>query len=90
MKATRWGPVAILLLGVAILGSTGEPNKEGYRLTPYRPVLRFRHKVLIAIFLSFALHNKWDTVLYRPNYSNAFYRPLIVLVVFLPAEKHSW
>ncbi|XP_029703296.1 follistatin-related protein 5 isoform X3 [Takifugu rubripes] len=44
MKATRWGPVAVLLLGVAILGSTGEPNKEGYRLTPYRPVLRFRHK----------------------------------------------
>lgn len=33
-------------------------------------------------FLSFALHNKSDIVLYRPNYSDAFYLPLIVLVVF--------
>lgn len=41
-------------------------------------------------FLSFALHNKWDIVLYRPNYSDAFYLPLIVVVVFLPAQKHSW
>lgn len=41
-------------------------------------------------FLSFAVHNKWDIVLYRPNYSNAFYLHLIVLVVLLPAEKHSW
>lgn len=88
MTATRWGPVAILLLGVAVLGSTGETNKEGYRLTPYRPVLRFRHKVLIAIFYHLHSIYKWDIVLYRPNYSDAFY--LIVLVVFLPAEKHSW
>lgn len=41
-------------------------------------------------FLSFALHIKWDIVLYRPNYSDAFYLPLIILVVFLTAEKHSW
>ncbi|TWW55360.1 hypothetical protein D4764_09G0004090, partial [Takifugu flavidus] len=53
MKATRWGPVAVLLLGVAILGSTGEPNKEGYRLTPYRPVLRFRHKIRSLYIVTF-------------------------------------
>lgn len=46
MKAPRWWPVAVLLLGVAGLGSSGAPNKEGPRLAPYRPVLRFRHKVL--------------------------------------------
>lgn len=50
MKTSRWGPVAILLLGVAVLSCNGEPNKEVYRLAPYRPVLRFRHKVLIVIF----------------------------------------
>lgn len=51
MKATRWWPVAILLLGVAVLGSNGAPNKEGYRLAAYRPVLRFRHKVLLFIVI---------------------------------------
>lgn len=71
MKAARWWPVAILLLGVTVLGTSGAPNKEGYRLAPYRPVLRFRHKVFIVIpvfhlglqlLISFFLHDVGQAV----------------------------
>uniref|UniRef100_A0A3B4TZC3 Follistatin-like 5 n=1 Tax=Seriola dumerili TaxID=41447 RepID=A0A3B4TZC3_SERDU len=44
MKTARWWSAAILLLGLAVLGADGRPNKEGFGLPPYRPVVRFRHK----------------------------------------------
>lgn len=49
MKTARWWPVAILLLGSVVLGANGTPDKEGFRSSPYRPVVRFRHKVLITV-----------------------------------------
>lgn len=54
MKTARWWSAAILLLGLAVLGANGRPNGEGFGSPPYRPVVRFRHKVLIP----FAACNK--------------------------------
>uniref|UniRef100_A0A665U9C4 Follistatin-like 5 n=1 Tax=Echeneis naucrates TaxID=173247 RepID=A0A665U9C4_ECHNA len=45
---TRWWSAVIFLLGLAVLGADGRPNKEGFGLPPYRPVVRFRHKDGIA------------------------------------------
>lgn len=50
MKTARWWSAAILLLGLAVIGANGRPNKEGFGSPSYRPVVRFRHKVLIAFF----------------------------------------
>lgn len=52
MKTARWWSVAFLLLGLAVLGNNGRPNKEGFGSPPYRPVMKFRHKVLIALIFN--------------------------------------
>ncbi|XP_010793869.1 follistatin-related protein 5 [Notothenia coriiceps] len=44
MKTAGWWSAAILLLGLAVLGADGRPNKEEFRSPLYRPVVRFRHK----------------------------------------------
>ncbi|XP_068571321.1 follistatin-related protein 5 [Cebidichthys violaceus] len=44
MKTAGWWSAAILLLGLAVLGADGRPDKEGLRSPLYRPVVRFRHK----------------------------------------------
>lgn len=90
MKTARWWPAAILLLGLAVLGANGRPNKEGFRSPPYRPVVRFRHKVLIAVFFSFKGHCAFSK--YRTYHSGAFYLHqttlVVVIVVFLPTEMY--
>lgn len=52
MKTARWWSVAFLLLGLAVLGNNGRPNKEGFGSPPYRPVMKFRHKVLIGLIFN--------------------------------------
>uniref|UniRef100_A0A3B3WGB8 Follistatin-like 5 n=1 Tax=Poecilia mexicana TaxID=48701 RepID=A0A3B3WGB8_9TELE len=48
MLLSDWWWVAILMVGISGLGATGRPDKEGFGSQTYRPVVKFRHKVLIA------------------------------------------
>lgn len=91
MKTARWWPAAVLLLGLAVLGTIARPNKEGFRSPPYRPVVRFRHKVSIAIF-SFLLatrehcsYSKYGTN-YNGTLPSSGDSP--VVVIQLPAETY--
>ena len=94
MKTARWGSAAILLLGLAVLGADGRPNKEGFGSPAYRPLVRFRHKVLTRLLSSFAVRNKRTHVLlffakYKTNYSGTPPTPPPVVVVFLPILKKN-
>lgn len=44
MRTARWWSAAIFLLGLVAPGADSRPNKEAFGPSPYRPVVRFRHK----------------------------------------------
>uniref|UniRef100_A0A1A8C6L8 Follistatin-like 5 n=1 Tax=Nothobranchius kadleci TaxID=1051664 RepID=A0A1A8C6L8_NOTKA len=44
MKTAQWWSLAVLVLGLTVLGTSGRPNKEEFGSQPYRPVIKFRHK----------------------------------------------
>lgn len=74
MKTARWWSAAILLLGLSVLDADGRPNKEEFGSPPYRPIVRFRHKVLIAFFfhLLSVTRRMCAFAKYETNYSGAF------------------
>lgn len=63
VNMSKWWSTAILLLGLTIGNGDERPNKEVFGPLPNRPLVRFRHKVLISFFFwEFAVLNKRSTV----------------------------
>lgn len=94
MKTARWWSAAILLLGLAVLGADGRPNKEGFGLPPYRPVVRFRHKVLIVFFFNLLSVTRDLSAFakYKTNYSGTFLLHQMTLPrwLFFCLLKNTW
>ena len=93
MKTARWWSFAVSLLGLAVLGTNGGPNKQGFGSPPYRPVVRFRHKVLIAFLfhLLSITRRLFAFAKYEANYSGAFMLHQMILLwwlFFCPLEKY--
>lgn len=92
MKTARRWLASIVLLALAVLDSNGAPNKEGHGSPPYRPVVRFRHKVLMAFFLHLlcVTTNASAFAKYETNYHSAFFShqmTLLWLLFFCPLQK---